>query len=147
MAIWPLLYLKEEWCESNISGQVYTLSFLPEVVTLSFLPEVVTQCPFEIQLEKESSTSRQLLSYIFSQDSRLSAKHMFRCKIQSEIMDFANNFEILSFQFDLWLYKTVSGLQLKLELFINLLNFLYYYQYSKPSTRKPYFLTLINYKP
>ena len=53
MAIWPLLYLKEEWCESNISGQVYTLSFLPEVVT---------QFPFEIQLEKQSSTSRQLLS-------------------------------------------------------------------------------------
>ena len=56
MAIWPLLYLKEEWCESNISGQVYTLSFLPEVVT---------HCPFEIQLEKERSTSRQPLSYIF----------------------------------------------------------------------------------
>ena len=138
MAIWPLLYLKEEWCESNISGQVYTLSFLPAVVT---------QFPFEIQLEKESSTSRQLLSYIFSQDSRLSAKHMFRCKIQSDIMDFANNFEILSFQFDRWLYKTVSGLQLKLELFINLVNFLYYYQYSKTSTRKPYFLTFIINKP
>ena len=138
MAIWPLLYLKEEWCESNISGQVYTPSFLAAVVT---------QFPFEIQLEKESSTSRQLLSYIFSQDSRLSAKHMFRCKIQSEIMDLANNFEILSFQFDRWLYKTVSGLQLKLELFINLVNFLYYYQYSKTSTRKPYFLTLIINKP
>ena len=53
MAIWPLLYLKEEWCESNISGQVYTLSFLPEVVT---------QFPFEIQLEKQSSTSRHFLS-------------------------------------------------------------------------------------
>ena len=66
MATW-LLYLKEEWCESNISGQVYTLSFLPEIVT---------QCPFEIQFEKESSTSTQLLSYIFSQDSRLSAKHV-----------------------------------------------------------------------
>ena len=35
MAIWPLLYLKEEWCESNISGQVYTLTFLPLVVTQS----------------------------------------------------------------------------------------------------------------
>ena len=138
MAIWPLLYLKEEWCESNISGQVYTLSFLPEVVI---------QCPFEIKFEKESSTSTQLLSYIFSQDSRLSAKHMFRCKIQCEIMDFANNFELLSFQFDHWLYKTVSGLQLKLELFINLLNFLYHYQYSKASPRKPYFLTLIINKP
>ena len=138
MAIWPLLYLKEEWCESNISGQVYKLSFLAAVVT---------QFPFEIQLEKESSTSRQLLSYIFPQDSRLSAKHMFRCKIQSDIMDFANNFEILSFQFDRWLYKTVSGLQFKLELFINLVNFLYYYQYSKTSTRKPYFLTFIINKP
>ena len=26
-AIWPLLYLHEKWCESNISGQVYVLSF------------------------------------------------------------------------------------------------------------------------
>ena len=26
MAIWPLLYVKEKWCESNISGQVYALS-------------------------------------------------------------------------------------------------------------------------
>ena len=134
MAIRPLLYLKEECCECNSSGQVYAPSFLPEVVT---------QCPFEIQFEKESSTSTQLLSYIFSQDSRLSAKHMFRCKIQSEIMDFANNFELLSFQLDHWLDKTVAGLQLNLELFINLLNFLYHYQYSKTSTSKPYFLTLI----
>ena len=25
MAIWPLLYIHEKWCESNISGQVYIL--------------------------------------------------------------------------------------------------------------------------
>ena len=23
MAIWPLLYIKEEWCESKVGGQVY----------------------------------------------------------------------------------------------------------------------------
>ena len=38
---------------------------------------------------------------------------MFRAKIQSEILDFANNFELLHFQFDRWLYKTVSGLLFK----------------------------------
>ena len=27
MAIWPPLYIHEKWCESNISGQVYVLSF------------------------------------------------------------------------------------------------------------------------
>ena len=25
MAIWPLLYIHEKWCECNISGQVYIL--------------------------------------------------------------------------------------------------------------------------
>ena len=25
MAIWPLLYINEKWCESTISGQVYIL--------------------------------------------------------------------------------------------------------------------------
>ena len=107
MAVWPRMYHREEWCESNISGQVYTLSFLPSVVT---------QCSFHIQFEKETYTSRQFLSYVFSQDSWLSAKDMFRRKIQSEIIDFASNFELLSFQFDFWLYKTVSGLQMTLPL-------------------------------
>ena len=32
MVIWPLLYLREEWCESNISGQVYTVTSLSAVV-------------------------------------------------------------------------------------------------------------------
>ena len=57
----------------------------------------------------------------FPQDSQLSAKHMFRCKIQSKIMDFTNNFELLHFQFDRWLYKTVSGLQFKFKPLVNVL--------------------------
>ena len=34
---------------------------------------------------------------------------MFRAKLHSEILDFSNDFQLLQFQFDRWLYKTVSG--------------------------------------
>ena len=45
---------------------------------------------------------------------------MFRAKIQSEILDFAKNFELLHFHFDRWLYKTVSGLQFQFKSLTNL---------------------------
>ena len=35
---------------------------------------------------------------------------MFRVKLESQILDFLYNFELLHFQFDRWLYKTVSGM-------------------------------------
>lgn len=63
MAIWPLLYLKPEWCESgNHGGQ-----------------------------------------------TRLSAKRLFHCKVMSGILDFGQDFSLLQYQFDRWLFKTVSG--------------------------------------
>ena len=34
---------------------------------------------------------------------------MFRAKLHCEIIDFSNNFELLQFHFDCWLYKTVTG--------------------------------------
>ena len=52
------------------------------------------------------------VSFVLLQDSRLSSKLMFRAKSDSEIVDFSNNFQLLQFQFDRWLYKTVSGGQL-----------------------------------
>ena len=102
MSIWPLLYIKEEWCESNIKRQVFTFLFI-----FSSL--------YAYYLQTSGKLSTPLWSCIFSQDSRLSAKHMFRCKIQRKIMDFGNNFVLLHFQFDRWLYNTVSGLQFKLK--------------------------------
>ena len=35
MAIWPLLYLKESWCESNISGQVYHITYIFQLQYIS----------------------------------------------------------------------------------------------------------------
>ena len=35
MAIWPLLYLKESWCESNISGQVYHVFYIFQLQYIS----------------------------------------------------------------------------------------------------------------
>ena len=37
-------------------------------------------------------------------------RNMFRVKLLCQIIDFSNNFELLHFQFDRWLYKTVSGI-------------------------------------
>ena len=34
---------------------------------------------------------------------------MFWAKLHCEIVDFSNNFELLQFHFDCWLYKTVTG--------------------------------------
>ena len=35
-------------------------------------------------------------------------QNMFRVKLLCQIIDFSNNYELLHFQFDRWLYKTVS---------------------------------------
>ena len=46
---------------------------------------------------------------ILLQETWLSSKLMFWAKLHSEILDFSNNFKLFKFQFDRWLYKTVSG--------------------------------------
>lgn len=80
------------------------------------------QCPFNLnhfssvystkQIKTTSKIMPQTFKFCnFIQTSRLSAKHMFRAKLHSEIVDFPNNFELLQFQFDRWLYKAVSGLK------------------------------------
>ena len=99
-AIWPLLYLHEKWCESNISGQVYVLSFQ---VKHSFVS--CSNTPKNIKVTY-NLPNRNIIS---SQESRLSSKLMFRAKLHSEIIDFSNNFQLLQFTFDHWLYKMVSG--------------------------------------
>ncbi|XP_057302962.1 uncharacterized protein LOC130638095 [Hydractinia symbiolongicarpus] len=40
---------------------------------------------------------------------RLSAKKAFILKCCSEIIDYSVNFELLQYQYDRWMYKTVSG--------------------------------------
>ena len=37
-------------------------------------------------------------------------QNMFRVKLQCQIIDFSNNYKLLHFQFDQWIYKTVSGM-------------------------------------
>ena len=56
--------------------------------------------------------------FYFNQASRLSSKHMLRAKLLCEIIDFPNNFEMLHFHFDRWLYKTVSGILLLIYIFV-----------------------------
>jgi len=63
VAIWPLLYVKEEWCESAISGHA----------------------------------------------SRLSAKKSFHYKALSPIIDYGQDFSLIQFQFDRYIFKTVCG--------------------------------------
>ena len=41
--------------------------------------------------------------------SRLSRKVSFNAKLLSEVVDYALHFELLQFQYDRWLYKTLSG--------------------------------------
>ena len=48
-------------------------------------------------------------SAISDAGSRLSTKVSFNAKLLSEILDYGLNFELLQFQYDRWLYKTVSG--------------------------------------
>lgn len=63
IAIWPLLYVREEWCESAIAGGI----------------------------------------------SHLSAKHAFHLKAMSVIVDYGQDYGLLQYQYDRWLFKTVSG--------------------------------------
>ena len=63
IALWPLLYVKEEFCESSMKGS----------------------------------------------EDRQSAKHAFHLKCTSTIVDFSQDYEMLQFHFDRWLYKTVCG--------------------------------------
>lgn len=48
-------------------------------------------------------------STINDSKSHLSAKISFTTKLLSEIIDYGIDFELLQFQYDRWLYKTVSG--------------------------------------
>ena len=48
-------------------------------------------------------------SVISDARSRLSRKVSFITKLYSEIIDYALDFELLQFQYDRWLYKTVTG--------------------------------------
>jgi hypothetical protein len=48
-------------------------------------------------------------SIVSDSGSRLSSKVSFNAKLHSEIIDYAMHFELLQFQYDRWLYKTVSG--------------------------------------
>ena len=68
---------------------------------------------------------KQYLIYIF-QESRFSSIniHLEQNRL-CEIADFSNNFEMLQFQFDRWLYKTVSAL----ILCTLSLNYYWHYQY------------------
>ena len=112
MAIWLLLYVKEKWCESNLPGQVYTMCS-------QF--KINSQKKFKINfyyVKKQAIIKKmpQIFKfYIFHRypdcprNICFSAKHMFRAKLHSEILDFSNNFELLQFHFDRWPYKTVSG--------------------------------------
>ena len=89
MIVWPLLYVKEKWCESNISGQVYKASFLAAAIL---------QCAFYIQIKnKKTQCSRSHCSYFFTVITITSET---KRGIQIEILDFVNNFELLNFQFD-----------------------------------------------
>lgn len=48
-------------------------------------------------------------SSITDSGSRCSSKVSFNTKLFSEIVDYATSYELLQFQYDRWLYKTVSG--------------------------------------
>ena len=63
IAIWPLLYIKPEWCESAMEGG----------------------------------------------NTRLSSKRAFHIKAMSFIADFGQDFSLLQYQYDRWLFKTVTG--------------------------------------
>ena len=63
IAIWPCLYLKDEWCESAIRGN----------------------------------------------ETRLSMKRAFHFKAMSSIVDFSLDFDLLQFQYDRYVFKSVTG--------------------------------------
>lgn len=63
IAIWPLLYVKPEWCESAIEGG----------------------------------------------GTRRSAKRAFHLKAMSSIVDFGQDYGLIQYQYDMWMFKTVSG--------------------------------------
>ena len=48
-------------------------------------------------------------SSISDSGSRLSSKASFNAKLFSEILDYSLDYDVLQFQYDRWLYKTVSG--------------------------------------
>lgn len=48
-------------------------------------------------------------SYLSSDGTRSSSLKSFMIKIKSEIVDYSLNYEILQFQYDMWLWRTVSG--------------------------------------
>ena len=53
---------------------------------------------------------RQLCeSYLDGSANRISAKKMFISKCFSGVLDYMMNFQLLQYQYDRWLYKTVSG--------------------------------------
>ena len=46
---------------------------------------------------------------LISKENRASTKVAFMTKVFSKISDYATNYELLQFHYDLWLFKTVSG--------------------------------------
>ena len=60
-----------------------------------------------------STKKSDSIEFFSIQESRLSAKRTFCVKLQSQIIDFSNNFELLHFHFDRWIYKTVSGMNMQ----------------------------------
>ena len=81
MAIWPLLYLHEKWCESNISGQVYVLSFHVK----HFCKLLYGYMSNKFKTIKVTQNSLNLNIFTL-QESRLASKLMFRAKLHCEII-------------------------------------------------------------
>lgn len=48
-------------------------------------------------------------SLLNGKDNRASTKVAFMTKVFSQVCDYATNYELLQFHYDLWLFKTVSG--------------------------------------
>ena len=57
-----------------------------------------------------TSNNWNISSIDFPYRNHVYLPNMIRTKLLCQIIDFSNNFELLHFHFDRWLYKTVSGM-------------------------------------
>ena len=98
MAIWLLLYIKEEWCESRFERAGMALFLIAKIRRLSKL----IFHSILIVINK--------ISFLYFCRFHVYRQNIPRIKLLCEIADFSNNFELLHFQFHRWLYKTVTGM-------------------------------------
>lgn len=105
--VYDLLIMKQDSCDSRfilMHFQRERPPFLYEIFSSPLYRGV--ECALWPALYHKTSLCESMLE---GQDNRASGKIAFMHKVLSPVHDFALNFDILQYQYDRWLFKTITG--------------------------------------